>query len=887
MNEEKKLENVSNYSWNDIVEMSERDSVRQRASVYIWGTNFNAMHHLVWEILNNAIDEALAWYGKEINITLNKDQSITIEDHGRGMPIEYNEKSKKLAIHLILNKLHAWGKFSNKNYNTSGWLNWLGAAVTNFLSKFIEVEVKRWWKIYKIRYESWYLKDDLYEIWTCDINDTGTKVTFLPDEEVFWEHKFDFSKIVEYAEKQSYLLPEIKITLKNEQTDEFIEFYGKWIESLLDKNNAWRTLISNQMSSTWKQEIKAKKWNKVIDKEIEIKYVVQYVWSDTIDITSFVNNIITKHGWYHNKWLERWIQKGIEEYIKLTDNKLFQKDKPKPQDYIKWLSWVLSIYYFEPEFVWQTKDELWNEEVTKPISDMVAESYSHYLMTNPVEAKKILDKIKDNIKLRKSIESAKEAIVKKEWFLWGTWKLKHCISKNPEECELYLVEWDSAWGCFVWNTELLTDKWIKTFEDLYNEYEHAKETWESFSYYVYCYNEKTNKFEMSNIDDVMLTKYTKDLMLIQCDYNYSVECTRDHRFLKVIYENQAYKEKLLWLEQEYQEIRNEISDLSQYENLDEDNDEDCEKNERLKLDKARLQEIEKEICELHEKIQNSTKFDTEWVEAKELVEWDYIISLDWSRLQQWWLFSNDQYFTEPQLVKSVTFIEKNEEVPVYDIEVRKLHNFALKNWMIVHNSASQWRNKNNQAILPLKGKVLNTIWKNTSKIMKNDEIRSIINSLWCWIWDDYDESKLRYHKVVIFSDLDPDWYHITALIITLLFKLMPKLFENWHVYKAFGPLYRVDYDKKREYIDTLEQKDELIEELRKQWKKYVVFRFKGLWEMNTDDIYNTMMDPQNRKFSKITIEDIQKAERYLERVMWKDTKTKFFLARQYTVDDIL
>ena len=249
-NDERMTLETENYSWNDIVEMSERDSVRQRASVYIWGTNFNAMHHLVWEILNNAIDEALAWYWNKIDITLNKDHSITIEDHWRGMPIEYNEKSKKLAIHLILNKLHAWWKFSNKNYNTSGWLNWLGAAVTNFLSKFIEVDVKRWWKIYRIRYESWYLKDDLYEIWTCDINDTWTKVTFLPDEEVFWEHKFDFQKIVEYSENQSYLLPNIKITLKNEFTGEVVEFHWKWIESLLTKNNEWRTIISEQMMSS-------------------------------------------------------------------------------------------------------------------------------------------------------------------------------------------------------------------------------------------------------------------------------------------------------------------------------------------------------------------------------------------------------------------------------------------------------------------------------------------------------------------------------------------------------------------------------------------------------------------------------------------------------------
>ena len=815
-NDERMTLETENYSWNDIVEMSERDSVRQRASVYIWGTNFNAMHHLVWEILNNAIDEALAWYWNKIDITLNKDYSITVEDHWRGMPIEYNEKSKKLAIHLILNKLHAWWKFSNKNYNTSGWLNWLGAAVTNFLSKFIEVDVKRWWKIYRIRYESWYLKDDLYEIWTCDINDTWTKVTFLPDEEVFWEHKFDFQKIVEYSENQSYLLPNIKITLKNEFTGEVVEFHWKWIESLLTKNNEWRTIISEQMMSDWKQLIKAKKWNKVIEKELEIKYVVQYVWSDTIDITSFVNNIITKHGWYHNKWLERWIQKGIEEYIKLTDNKIFQKDKPKPQDYIKWMSWVLSIYYFEPEFVWQTKDELWNEEVTKPISDIVSENFSHYLMTNPNEAKKILDKIKDNIKLRKSIESAKEAIVKKEWFLWWTWKLKHCISKNPEECELFLVEWDSAWGCFVWNTEILTDKWVKTFEELYNEHNNDKD---NFFYYVYSFDEKLWKFVMSTIENVMLTKREQYLIEIIDEYWYKFECTRDHKILKY----------------------NEFKSSNTYE----------------------------------------------WIEAKYLEEWDKIVSLDWTRLINWWLFSNWQFFTEPRKIKTRTFIEKKEELPVYDIEVKKYHNFSLKNWMIVHNSASQWRNKNNQAILPLKGKVLNTTWKNLSKIMKNDEIRSIINSLWCWIWEDFDESKLRYHKIVIFSDLDPDWYHITALIITLLFKLMPKLFENWHVFKAFGPLYRVDYDKKREYIDTLEQKDKLVEQLREQWKKFVVFRFKGLWEMNNDDIYNTMMDPENRKFSQITIEDINEAERYLERVMWKDTKTKFFLAKQYTIEDIL
>lgn len=867
----------SSYTGNDIVEMSERDSVRERASVYIWWTNFNSMHHLVWEILNNAIDEALAWYWNKIDITLNKDMSITIEDHWRWMPVEYNETSKTLAIHLILNKLHAWWKFWNKNYNTSWWLNWLWAAVTNFLSNFIEVDVKRWWKIYRIRYEHWYLKDDLYEIWTCDINDTWTKVTFLPDEEVFWNMKFDFHKIVEYAENQSYLLPEIEINLNDENTDEHITFQWKWIDALLTKNNEWRVLITEQFNWEWKQTIKAKKWNRELDKDLEIKFVIQYVGSDTVDVTSFVNNIITKHWWYHNKWLERWIQKWIEEYIKTTEAKVWNwKEKIKPQDYIKWLSWILSIYYFEPEFVWQTKDELWNEEVSKPISEMIAEQFLHYLMTNPNDAKKVLEKVKDNIKLRKSIESAKESIVKKEWFLWWTWKLKHCISKNPEECELYLVEWDSAWWCFTWETEILTDKWLKTFEELYKEYNENKD----FCYYVYSYNEKIQRFVLWKINNVKLTKQEKHLIKITDEYNNEINCTRDHKFLKVIFDNEQYKHEIENLQDTI--LMNESESEAQLYRPNHMDEEDyyCSLQ-------TENEQIERNIDDLKVKYANTFTFKTEWVEAQLLNEWDTIMSLDWSRLEKWWIFSNEQFFTEPRIVKERLLYTKQEEVSVYDIEVETYHNFALKDWMIVHNSAWQWRNKQNQAILPLKWKVLNTTWKTFSRIMSNEEIRSIINALWCWIWDDYDESKLRYHKVVIFSDLDPDWYHITALCIALLFRLMPKLFENWHVYKAFWPLYRVDYDKKREYIDTLEQKDELIKNLKEQWKKFVVFRFKWLWEMNTDDIYNTMMDPANRKFSKITIEDINQAERYLERVMWKDTKTKFMLARQYTIDDIL
>ncbi len=645
---EPKGKGKSSYTSDDITKLSNLDAVRQRTGMYIGGIGKSNMHHLINEIVNNSVDEIVEGHGDTINIHLRKDGFIEIEDNGRGIPVAINKDTGMAAVRMVFEDLHAGGKFGNKNYAASGGLNGVGASVTNFLSEELTVFIKRSGHLWKLHYIEGVVQGDVADMGPLENKkETGTKVIFKPTAEIFADTTFDFEHIKKFIEEQSYLIPQCKIILSEEDGESF-EFHGKTIKDLLDKRNKAKNIISPVVEGNGNKEVISKRGKNEVKKALYFNYAVQVVASDETRFTSFVNNVGTSNGGHHVKGLEYGFKKGIEKFAQAKKIRI-TSEKTKLQDFTKGLSGVISINYSEPEFVGQTKDELGSSEVRVPIQNAFAEVLFDFCMNNPKEAKKLIAKVKSNISLRKKIEEAKNNAVKSvsSIGIGIPGKLKHCQSKKPEECELFLVEWDSA-------------------------------------------------------------------------------------------------------------------------------------------------------------------------------AWSWIMA----------------------------------------------------------------RNSRTQAILSLKGKVINAFTANPAKLLANKEVQSIINALGCGYLDTFDISKLRYNKVIIFTDLDSDGYHISALLTTLFFELMPELILNGHLYKAKGPLYAFSVNNKKIYVDTEQEKDKVKAKLDAEGKKYKIGRYKGLGEMNPDELGETMMDPFKRKLQKVTVDDIEEVKQYIERVMGDDTDLKFELTQNFGIDSI-
>ncbi len=623
-NEELKAEASYNATSIELVEGIEH--VRLRPGMYIGSTGPMGLHHLVWEIVDNSIDEALAGFASHIEVELLNDDVITVTDDGRGMPVDIHPKTGRPAVEAIFTVLNAGGKFNNNTYKTSGGLHGVGASVVNALSEWLEVYISRNGKLYKQRYERGHTVSNLEII--GDSDHTGSKVVFKADKEIFKQGThYDFDTLNNRVQQLAFLNKGLKMTIRDKRVEPNVEFvycYEGGLIEYVKYLNQGKTLINQNVVYCDKQT----------ENDITIEIAMQYDDGYQTNIYSFTNNIKTTEGGYHEDGFKLALQRVISNYAK--ENNLLKKDEViLGEDTREGLTAIISIKHPHPEFEGQTKTKLGNSEIRPLVSQIFGEVLEEFLAEHPEEAKAIIARCVLASNARIAARKAREATRRKSPLdsLGFASKLADCRSKDPAKSELYIVEGDSAGG-----------------------------------------------------------------------------------------------------------------------------------------------------------------------------------------------------------------------------------------------SAKDGRESEYQAILPLRGKVLNVEKARLDKALANKEILSLIQAIGAGISDDFDISKARYHKIVIMTDADVDGDHICILLLTFFYRFMPKLIENGYVYVAKPPLYKAEYGKTVKYCYS----DEELEEYKATLpgKKLAIQRYKGLGEMDAEQLWDTTMDPAVRTLTQVELDDAMLADRMFSMLMGDEVEPR-------------
>ncbi|HLC31577.1 MAG TPA: DNA topoisomerase (ATP-hydrolyzing) subunit B [Candidatus Nanoarchaeia archaeon] len=764
-----------NYSAEKIRVLEGLEGVRMRPAMYIGSTSKQGLHHLVYEVVDNSVDEAMGGHCDTIKVTLSKDGSVIVEDNGRGIPVDMHPVYKKPALEIVVTKLHAGGKFDKGSYAVSGGLHGVGISVVAALSKLMKVVVKKGGKVYQQEYVIGKPKYDVKVTGECDKSEHGTTVTFIPDDSIFSTTKFDFSVLQTRFREIAFLNKGLKIILKDEAADKREDFHyeGGLIEFVKWINEG-------------KEALHKPIYFLKSDSGLVIEGSVQYNDGYQENVLSFVNTINTIEGGTHLVGFKTALTRAINEYA--NKNKMTKDENLTGDDVREGLSAVVSVKVPEPQFEGQTKTKLGNSEVKGIVDSATMSALSMFFEENPAIAKRVVLKALEAQKARNAAKKAKELVRRKSAFsvsgLPG--KLADCSSRKSEDSELFIVEGDSAGGCFSGDTLIaLTDGRSLSFKELIEEDTLGKQN--------HCYTIQEDGFiGVGTIVNPRLTKTNAEVIKLILDNNEEIICTPDHQFML---KTRLYKKAV--------ELTTEDSLMPLYE---------------------------KEIG------------------------------------------------ATPVMNHKIKKIEKrSERIDVYDIEVSGTHNFALASGVFVHNSAKQARNKEIQAILPLKGKILNVEKANLVKVFSNEEISNLITAIGTGVGDQFSLDKLRYGKTVIMTDADVDGAHIRTLLLTFFYRFMPELIKNGHLYIAVSPLYRVR-KRKDHYVYTEQELEEVVKKLGGNPE---VLRFKGLGEMNPEQLWDTTMDPKNRMLNKVAIEDAAKANEVFSKLMGDDVEPrKQFIAER-------
>ena len=604
------------YSVDKIKVLEGLEAVRKRPAMYIGSTDEKGLHHLVEEVVDNSVDEALAGYCTRIDVIINEDGSITVDDNGRGIPVEIHKDYGISGVEVVMTKLHAGGKFDKGAYKVAGGLHGVGVSVVNALSKWLEVEVRRNGKIYRQRYERGKPVTKLEIVGNA--KETGTKITFYPDDEIFAGKTFDYHILRKRLQELAFLNKGLRIRLVDKRTgkEDVFQYDGGIIEFVKyinrNKNPLHDVIYFNGEKDG-----------------IHVEIALQYTDSYAENVYTFVNNINTKEGGSHLSGFKSALTRTLNEYGR--KNFFKNNETLEGEDVREGLTAVISCKVPNPQFEGQTKTKLANSEVKGIVETIVYEKLSTYLEENPSVAKRILERALQAMKAREAARKARE-LVRKKSYLESTalpGKLADCTSNEPEKCELFIVEGDSAGG-----------------------------------------------------------------------------------------------------------------------------------------------------------------------------------------------------------------------------------------------SAKQGRDRRYQAILPLKGKILNVEKASFDKILENDEIKAIISAIGTGIGDEFDIRKANYHKIIIMTYADIDGAHIRTLLLTFFFRYMRPLIENGYVYIAQPPLYRVKKGNKEYYVYS----DEELKKIASDGA--IIQRYKGLGEMNPEQLWETTMNPEKRILKRVEIEDAIEADELFTILMGKNVEER-------------
>lgn len=602
------------YGADEIQILEGLEAVRKRPGMYIGSTSSRGLHHLVYEIVDNAVDEALAGFCDTIHVTINPDNSVTVTDNGRGIPVGINHKSGLPAVEVVFTVLHAGGKFGGGGYKVSGGLHGVGASVVNALSVWLEVEICHEGKVYRQRYERGKVAKKLEVIGECEPGKTGTKVTFLPDGEIFETTIFDYSILQQRFREMAFLTKGLKIILRDERPQEPIEktfHYEGGIKEFVEYLNRSTTPLYEQII-----------YCEGIVNNVSVEVAMQHNDSYNENSYGFVNNITTPEGGTHIVGFRNALTKTFNDYAR--KNKLLKDNEPNltGEDIREGLTAIISVKIEDPQFEGQTKQKLGNSEARGAVDNVVSEQLQIFLEQNPQVAKVTVEK---SVMAQRAREAARKArdLTRRKSALDGMslpGKLADCSDKNPENCEIYIVEGDSAGG-----------------------------------------------------------------------------------------------------------------------------------------------------------------------------------------------------------------------------------------------SAKTARNRATQAILPLRGKILNVEKARLDKIYGNKEIKAMITAFGTGIHEDFDISKLRYHKIIIMTDADVDGAHIATLLLTFLYRFMPELIKQGYVYLAQPPLYKVEKNKKVWYAYDDNELNNILTEIGRDGNNKIQ-RYKGLGEMDAEQLWETTMDPEKRILLRVTMDEAATSE---------------------------
>lgn len=589
------------------------EAVRVRPGMYIGSISSRGLHHLVYEIVDNSVDEALAGFCTEIKVKINEDNSITVRDNGRGIPVDIQQKAGKPALEVVFTILHAGGKFGGGGYKTSGGLHGVGASVVNALSTWLDVKVYKEGKIYHMRFEKGKVVENMHVIGECDPGESGTEVSFLPDATIFEETVYDFDILKVRLRETAFLTKALKIVLidDREEKKEMSFHYEGGIKEFVTYLNKGKAPIYDEVI-----------YCEGVKEKVVVEVAMQHNDTYTEGIYTFVNNINTPEGGTHLSGFKNALTKTFNEYAR--NNKLLKEneDNLSGEDIREGLVAIISVKIQDPQFEGQTKQKLGNSEAQTAVNAIVSEKLTYFLEQNPGIAKLISDKAITAQRARAAARKARD-LTRRKSALDGMslpGKLADCSSKNPEECEIFIVEGDSAGG-----------------------------------------------------------------------------------------------------------------------------------------------------------------------------------------------------------------------------------------------SAKSARKRDTQAILPLRGKILNVEKARPDKVYSNAEIKSMITAFGTGIQEDFDISKLRYNKIIIMTDADVDGAHIDTLMLTFIYRFMPELIKEGHVYLAQPPLYKLEKNKKVWYAYSDEELDNILKEVGRDQNNKIQ-RYKGLGEMDAEQLWETTMDPERRVLKKVVLDESMLSE---------------------------
>ena len=790
---------TSSYDADQIQVLEGLEAVRKRPGMYIGSTGPRGLHHLVYEVVDNSIDEALAGHCTHIEIEITAEGSIKVTDNGRGIPVGIHSKTGKSALETVMTVLHAGGKFGGGGYKVSGGLHGVGVSVVNALSEWVEVTVWRDSKIHLQRYEKGKAQGELNVSPNKENSQqTGTSVHFFPDATIFTDTiEFEYNTLAGRLKELAYLNAGVKITFTDYREAEpyqEVYFYEGGIKEYVDYMTREKQALHEDILYVTGEK-------NGVTVEVALQWCID-AFSD--NLLGFANNIRTVDGGTHLEGLKTVLTRTLNNYARKR-NKLKDSDKNLGGENIReGLTGVISVKVPEPEFEGQTKTKLGNTEVRGIVDSLVGEVLNEYLEFNLNVGDAIVEKAVQAFKAAEAARRARELVRRKSVLESTTLpgKLADCSSRDPAESEIYLVEGDSAGGCFVGTTKVaLTDGRSLSFEELVTEEKAGKQN--------FCYTiRQDGQIGVEKIINARVTKKNAEVVKVTLDNGETVLCTPDHRFML---RDGSYKP---------------AASLTVDDSL-------------MSLDNS---EIVRSYLEkiFNESQQQSLGNSNTITLVKQNVRWAM------STLREYHILN----------IESV-----KERYDVYDIEVPHTHNFALASGAFVHNSAKQGRDRQFQAILPLRGKILNIEKTDDAKIYKNNEIQSMITALGLGIkGEEFNPEQLRYHRIVIMTDADVDGAHIRTLLLTFFYRYQREMVDQGYVYIACPPLYKLERGRNHYYCYSDRDLQQRIADLPAN-ANYTIQRFKGLGEMMPQQLWDTTMNPETRMMKRVEIEDAAEADR--------------------------